>query len=436
MLNIIGLYSVCAVASAQTEKPNVIIIYTDDMGTLDAGCFGAPDLYTPNIDALAASGIKFTQFYGAPVSSASRACLMSGQYSRHNGVTGNVGKAGLPLDKETIADRMKANGYRTAICGKWHLGSDAEYAPNNRGFDYFWGFRGGCIDDYSHFIYWSGPNRHDLWENETEIYRPGTFLTAGSLEKVRTFIDDRNSRKPFFIYWAVNIPHYPLLPSEKWLDYYSGLENPRKIYAAYMSTFDDYLGELSCLLKARGLEENTIVIFQSDNGHSFENRTFGEGGYCGNYRGGKFSLFEGGIRVPAIISWPGHIPPGEVRNQMAMNIDWFPTILEYCGISIEGADIDGKSLVPLIEKETKESPHEVLHFDFKGQWAIRWGDWKLFYNVLDVSPHDKRNTIKGLFLANLKMDPTEKTDYKNQYPDIVKKMLRMRKEYEKSLEGR
>lgn len=436
VLNIIGLCSVCAIASAQTEKPNVIIIYTDDMGTLDAGCFGAPDLYTPNIDALAASGVKFTQFYGAPVSSVSRACLMSGQYSKHNGVTGNVGKTGLPLDKETIADRMRANGYRTALCGKWHLGSDTKYAPNARGFDYFWGFRGGCIDSYSHFFYWSGPNRHDLWENETEIYRPGIFFTAGSLEKVRTFIDDKSSGKPFFIYWAVNIPHYPLQPLEKWLDYYSGLENPRKMYAAYMSTFDDYLGELRCLLKARGLEENTIVIFQSDNGHSFENRTFGEGGYCGDYRGGKFSLFEGGIRVPAIISWPGHIPQGEVRNQMAMNIDWFPTILEYCGISAEGADLDGKSLVPMIAGEEKESPHNVLHFDCNRQWAVRWGDWKLFNNVVDVLPHDKKNIIEGLFLTNLKMDPTEKTDYKNQYPDIMKKMLQMRKEYEKSLKGR
>ncbi len=432
-LNLIGLCSICTIASAQTNKPNVIIIYTDDMGTLDAGCFGAPDLYTPNIDALADAGIKFTQFYGAPVSSASRACLMTGQFSKHNGLTGNANKKGLPLEKETLAERMRDNGYRTALMGKWHLGSLDEYAPNARGFDYFWGFRGGCIDDYSHFRYWSGPNEHDLWENEKEIYRPGTFLTEGSLEKVRTFIDDKSSDKPFFIYWAVNIPHYPLLPSEKWLDYYSELENPRRMYAAYISTFDDYLGELRLMLKARGLEENTIVIFQSDNGHSFETRTFGQGGYCGDYRGGKFSLFEGGIRVPAIISWPGHIPEGETRDQVAMNIDWFPTILEYCGISDENTELDGRSLVPLIASNKEKTPHDVLHFDFGKQWAVRWGDWKLFCNVVDVLPNDKRELIEGYFLANLKKDPTETIDFKDKYPEIIEKLIKMREKYIESL---
>ena len=139
------------VEAAQTTKPNVIIIYTDDHGTLDANCFGATDLCTPNIDAIAARGVRFTQFYAAPVSSASRACLLTGQYAKHAGLTGNAGWKGLPLGKETMAERMKANGYQTACIGKWHLGSWKEYTPNARGFDYFWGFLGGCIDSYSHF---------------------------------------------------------------------------------------------------------------------------------------------------------------------------------------------------------------------------------------------------------------------------------------------
>lgn len=423
------------VEAAQTTKPNVIIIYTDDHGTLDANCFGATDLCTPNIDALAARGVRFTQFYAAPVSSASRACLLTGQYAKRAGLTGNAGWKGLPLGKETMAERMRANGYQTACIGKWHLGSWKEYTPNARGFDYFWGFLGGCIDSYSHFYYWGGPNMHDLWRNGQEIYEPGKFFTAETIKEVRGFIKKRNKEKPFFLYWAVNIPHYPLQPSEKWLEYYSKLPNPRRMYAAFVSTFDDYLGELRNFLTSQGLEENTILIFQSDNGHSTEVRTFGGGGYCGDYRGGKFSLFEGGIRVPAIVSWPGHFPEGEVRDQVAMNIDWFPTIAELCSLDTKGLDLDGKSLVPLIEGNTLETPHKVLYFDFEKQWAVRCGDWKLINNVIDVLPNDKNKVLEGLYLTNLRENPTESINLKDKYPEKVKELLLLRKEYEESLSG-
>lgn len=236
---------------------------------------------------------------------------------------------------------MRDNGYRTACIGKWHLGSWKEYAPNSRGFDYFWGFLGGCIDSYSHFYYWGGPNRHDLWRNGEEIHEEGKFFAAETLREAEEFILRDGDDRPFFLYWAVNIPHYPLQPAKKWLDHYADLPAPRRMYAAFVSTFDDYLGRLRAFLRERGLEENTLVILQSDNGHSTEVRTFGGGGYCGDYRGGKFSLFEGGIRVPAIVSWPGHLPQGETRDQTAMNIDWFPTILELCGLDASGIDVDG-----------------------------------------------------------------------------------------------
>lgn len=426
----VGLLAAGA-AQAQTTRPNVIVIYTDDHGTLDVNCFGATDLHTPNMDALAASGVRFTQFYAAPVSSASRASLLTGQFTRRAGVTGNAGLKGLPPEKETIAERMRANGYRTACIGKWHLGSLPEYAPNSQGFDYFWGFLGGCIDSYSHFYYWWGPNVHDLWCDRQEIHREGRFFTEETLHEVRNFID-RDDDRPFFLYWAVNIPHYPLQPKEKWLEYYAALENPRRMYAAYVSTFDDYLGELRAFLAARGLEENTIVVFQSDNGHSTEVRTFGGGGYCGDYRGGKFSLFEGGIRVPAVISWPGHLPQNEVRAQVAMNIDWFPTLVELCGIDDAGLDVDGRSLVPLL-RDDAPSPHDVLHFDFERQWAVRAGDWKLLHDAIDVLPDDKNRTIEGLMLTNLEIDPTESRDLKEQYPEKVRELLELRRRYEASL---
>ena len=160
--------------------------------------------------------------------------------------------------------------------------------------------------------------------------------------------------------------------------------------------------ELRTFLTIQGLDENTIVIFQSDNGHSTEVRTLGGGGYCGDYRGGKFSLFEGGIRVPAIVSWIGHFPEGEVRNQIAMNVDWFPMIAELCNISTGGLELDGKNLLPLIKEGTLESPHDVLHFDFEKQWAVRYGDWKLISDAIDVLPNDKNKVLEGLYFTNLK----------------------------------
>ena len=420
--------------SAQQSKPNVIIIYTDDQGTLDARYLGTTDLCTPNLDSLAAHGVQFSQFYAAPVSSVSRACLLTGQFAKHAGLTGNAGWKGLPPEKETIAERLQANGYQTACIGKWHLGSWPEYAPNSQGFDYFWGFLGGCIDSYSHFYYWGGPNMHDLWENRREIYEPGRFFTAATLKEAIRFIENRDKERPFFLYWAVNIPHYPLQPSEKWLNYYRHLPNPRRMYAAFLSTFDDYLGELRTYLASQGLDENTIVIFQSDNGHSTEVRTFGKGGYCGEYRGGKFSMFEGGIRVPAIISWKGHLPEGEVRNQMAMCIDWLPTIADLCDISTEGMELDGKSLLPLLRDEKCASPHKVLHFDFEKQWAVRCGDWKLIHDAIDVHPNDKNKTLSGLFLSNLKEDVTEQENLKDKYPEKVDELLEYRRLYEESLQ--
>lgn len=422
------------VSYAQDDRPNVIIIYTDDHGTLDANCYGATDLYTPNIDSLAAHGVSFSRFYGAPVSSASRACLLTGQYAKRAGVTGNAGWTGIPVGKETMAERMRANGYQTACIGKWHLGSWNEYRPTQRGFDYFWGFLGGCVDSYSHYYYWWGPNVHDLYRNNTEIWQPGKFFTEGMVEEARKFITNRDKQRPFFLYWAVNIPHYPLQPKEKWIEYYSSLPNPRRMYAAFLSTFDEYLGEFRTFLRSQGLDKNTIIIFQADNGHSTEIRGMGGGGWCGDYRGGKFSLFEGGIRVPCIVSWPGHFPEGEWRDQTAMCIDWLPTLAEVCRFSVDDMEIDGNSIVSLIKDKNASSPHDVLHFDFTDQeWAVMQGDWKLLYNAIDVKPNDKNETIEGLFLSNIARNPSEQIDYQKQYPEKVKELKALRDSFVASL---
>jgi arylsulfatase A len=430
---LVGLSLAALQVYSSEKRPNVIVIYTDDHGTLDMNCFGAPDLCTPNMDSIAANGVKFTQFYGAPVSSASRASLMTGQFTLHSGVTGNCGWTGLKPEKQTIAEKMRDNGYRTACIGKWHLGSWPEYRPTNQGFEYFWGFLGGCIDSYSHFYYWGGPNMHDLWRNNTEIHEEGKFFAEETLHETERFILEGNQEQPFFVYWAVNIPHYPLQPKKKWLDYYAALPTPRRMYAAFVSTFDDYLGDLTTFLRAHKMLENTIIILQSDNGHSTEVRTFGGGGYCGNYRGAKFSLFEGGIRVPAIISWKGHIPEGETRRQLASNVDWYPTIMDYCGIDCSADDIDGHSLRQVIADDKTPTPHDVIHFDFNNQWAVRQDEWKLICNAIDVKPNDKNTTIQGLFLSNLAIDSTESVNLAEKYPEKVKQLQQLRNEYTSKL---
>ena len=417
------------VANGQNRQPNVVIIYTDDQGTLDLNCYGATDLKTPNIDALAEKGVRFTQFYAAPVSSPSRASLLTGQFTRHAGLWNNVGATTcLPVGKPTIAEQMKKNGYATGLIGKWHLGEIPEATPNARGFDYFFGHRGGCIDNYSHFYYWDGPNRHDLWRNNDEVFYYGQFFSEIAVREVKNFINDHR-KQPFFLYWAVNMPHYPVQGSPKWNEYYKNLPYPRNLYAAFVSTMDEIIGEIITYLDREGLRDNTVIIFQSDNGHSVETRNHNGGGFCGDYRGAKFSLFEGGIRVPAIISWPGHLPENQVREQMVMNIDWFPTIAELCRIDLKGLDIDGKSLLPVVMNPQAASPHEILYFDSGNQWAVRKGDWKLIGNPQDPVNPKSIAPSDSLFLCNLKMDVTESENLIKKYPQTADELIKLRNAY-------
>ncbi len=432
-----GTLFVGAVSAFADERPNVIVIYTDDQGTLDLGCYGTSDIHTPNIDAIAAKGTRFTQFYAAPVSSASRASLLTGQFCRRAGEMANSWIGGMACDKETIAERMKKGGYNTAIFGKWHVGSHPMISPNKRGFDHFFGFKGGCEDSYSHFFHWAGANFHDLWENEKEIYRNGKFLVDETFVEMKNFIDRQPADNPFFVYWAINIPHYPYQPKEKWVNYYEEnfpqMKANRKQYAAFVSTMDEVIGQMTDYLAEKGLDKNTIIIFQSDNGYSAEAPAWGGGGYRGDYRGCKFSMFEGGIRVPAIISYPGVVPEGEVRDQMAMNIDWFPTIVDLTGITDDDMDVDGKSLVPILRNKKKSSRHDVLYFDFLDQWAVRKGEWKLIYNVTDSDDGNKRPTIKGYYLTNVEKDPSERKNYADEHPEIVKELTEMREKWVASI---
>ncbi len=289
------------------KHPNVIIIYTDDQGYADLNIYGSKDLVTPNMDSLARSGTRFTQFYASSsICSPSRASLLTGRYPQRAGLEGNAGNlpgaGGMPGSQFTLAELFKSAGYATGHIGKWHMGYSEETMPNKQGFDYSFGFMGGCIDNYSHYYYWGGPNKHDLWRNGNEVYEWGKFFPDLMNSESDKFLEE-NKNNPFFLYYAISTPHYPLQPETKWLDYYENLPMPRKIYAAFISTMDDKIGALLKKVQQLGLAENTIVVFQSDQGHSTEDRGFGGGGSSGPYRGSKLSLFEGGIRIPAFISW-------------------------------------------------------------------------------------------------------------------------------------
>lgn len=424
------------VAHGRESRPNVIIIYTDDQGMADAGCYGSTDIKTPGIDRLAATGLRFTQFYApAPVCSPSRAGLLTGRYPLSAGVPGNVsstrGEAGMPPDRVTIAEMLKGAGYTTAHIGKWHLGYTPETMPNGQGFDYSFGHMGGCIDNYSHFFYWSGPNVHDLYRNGVEVHHDGEYFPDLMVKEAGDFMTAHRDT-PFFIYFAMNAPHYPYQGEPEWLEQYSAaaMAYPRNLYGAFLSSADARIGALVDHVEALGLAEDTIIIFQSDHGHSVEERAHFGGGSAGSLRGAKFSMFEGGIRVPAIIRWPGKIEGGAVRGQLGHGCDWLPTIAELCGAPLPESPLDGKSLAGVIASADAPTPHQALHWltgtGAQAQWAVREGDWKLIGNPQDPTL-PKGESLPPFYLVNLAEDPNERENRTDSDPDQVARLAELHK---------
>ncbi len=429
---------------AEARKPNVVVIYTDDQGSIDVNAYGAKDLVTPAMDSLCRDGVRFTQFYAAAaVCSPSRAALLTGRVPVRAGVPGNVsshpgGRGALPADQVTMAEMFKAAGYATAHIGKWHLGFTPPTMPNGQGFDYSFGHMGGCIDNYSHFFYWVPPNRHDLYQNGKEVWRTGEYFPTLMVEEAAKFME-ANREKPFFMYWAINLPHYPLQGTEKWRRRYAHIKDEKRHkYAAFMSTMDEAIGDLLEEIDSLGLRDDTIVVFQSDHGHSVEERTFSGGGNSGPYRGAKFSLFEGGIRVPAMIRWPGRIPAGEVRDQFAVSVDWLPTLAEYANVPLPKRKLDGKSLAKVIHLGRAQSPHTEFHWMSTGsnpQWAVREGDWKLIGNPRDPTRKSPLGKDDKLFLVNLSLDVGEQKNLRYTHPDELKRLKSIHDRWVKDLRG-
>jgi len=451
------LSTVPSSAGESANRPNVVILLTDDQGTLDANCYGSTDLITPNMDKLAAGGIRFTQAYAHTVCCPARAALFTGRHPQRGGVRNwtqgdrhgsDERNLQMAAGELTLAEVLKSAGYRTALFGKWHLGARVGNGPLDQGFETYFGHLGGFIDNYRHYFL-HGRGYHDLYDGNEEIFRPEEYYPDMLIERAVKFID-ANKAAPFFMTVAFNLPHYPEQPIGKFKEAYADMPMPRQSYARVISSVDEHIGRVLDALESNGLRENTIVILMSDNGHSAEDSAgiavdnhssgyprghyylaHGGGGNTGKWIGQKNTFLEGGIRVPAMISYPSKLPKGQVRDQIVTIMDWFPTVLELCGIRQEASapKLDGHSLVSIIAEPEAASAHEVLHFAWANKWAVRRGDWKL------ISNFDAKKKSQILSLHNLAESKPEVKDYAMERLEIVKELAALHEAWEKDLES-
>lgn len=402
---------------AQVERPNIIYIMADDLGYADLSCYGRKDYQTPHLDKLASGGMKFLNAYAAAsLCTPTRTAFMTGRYPARTPVglmeplrwKHKDSIIGLTPEYTSIATLLKRNGYETYLVGKWHLGYDLKYSPNKNGFDYFFGFNSGGIDYISH----TNPKGHsDLYENETPVKKEG-YLTDIWADKAIEIITGNHTR-PFFLSVMFNAPHWPWqAPGDKpypdTMNWHAG--GSKEKYAAMINSLDEAVGKIMKALDDHQLANRTLVIFTSDNGGE-------EFSDMGIYAGMKEELWEGGIKEPAFVRWPGVIAAGSSTRQLAITMDWTATILAAAATKPDPAfPLDGVNLLPVI-KGGKEVIGRTFYwrlFQEKKQKAIRDGDWKYLQNE------------KGEFLFNLEKDPGEKKDLKKNYPP---KFIQLKKKY-------
>ena len=435
------------------SRPNFIVIFVDDLGYGDLGSYGHPTIKTPTLDRLSYEGQKWTQFYSASsVCTPSRAALLTGRLPIRNGMIGSKTRVffpdsqyGIPDSEITIAEKLKENGYKNAIIGKWHLGHKKEYLPLQHGFDYYFGIPySNDMDPINGVTCCPGPRywqqyekkRPDssnynvpLIENNNIIERPAdqTTITKRYSDKAVEFIRD-NKKNNFFLYLAHNLPHTPLYASDE----FTG-KSKRGLYGDVVEEIDHGIGRIIDELERNNLDRNTIVIFTSDNGPwlSYGNHS----GSSGIYREGKGTTWEGGVRVPSIIKFPNGLKPSEI-DEPIMAIDWMPTFANITRSKLSQNKIDGKDIWPLLSGEVNQSPHEKLYFYYRVNelHSIRMNDWKIQFSRTYRSLNGKdggkdgipvkyeMNLIDKNELYNLKDDPQERIDVYDKFPEIAKKM--------------
>ena len=384
-------------AFAADRPPNLIVIMTDDQGYADVGFNGCKDIPTPNLDSIAANGVRFTSGYVTySVCSPSRAGMLTGRYQQRFGHERNPRfqpdnpRSGLPLSETTLADSLGKVGYKSGIIGKWHLGAHPDFHPLKRGFNEFFGMLGGghrYLPEELIFKETSqAKNEEDsyrLWIlRNHEPVRTTNYLTDEFSDEAVRFVA-RHKSEPFFLYLAYNAPHTPMQATEKYLSRFPDIENPkRRTYAAMVSAVDDGVGRLLAELRKQGLEENTLVVFLSDNGGPTQDNA------ANNHplRGAKGSSWEGGWRVPFAMQWPGHLPKGKVYDQPVVSLDIFATIAAQAKVPANAnRPLDGVDLLPYLTGKKKDAPHEAIFlrmFD-KGAFAVRSGDHKLVIHGRD-----------------------------------------------------
>ena len=431
-VSLLGLTALTQAQAQPKEKPNIIVIFADDLGYGDLSCYAHPTIYTPNLDQMALEGIRFTQFYNAAcVCTPSRAGLLTGRLPIRSGMagsetSGNVlypgSTGGLPEYEITIAEALKNVNYQTAIIGKWHLGHSSQYLPLNQGFDYFFGIP--YSNDMTPPRYKDAPEL-PLFENENVIESGPDqhLLTRRYTEKAIDFIE-RNQDQPFFLYYANNFPHTPLSASEDFL----GISK-RGLYGDVVEELDWSVGEILKTLKKAGLTEKTLVIFTSDNGPWLLRKE--DGGSAGLLRDGKGSTCEGGFRVPAIAWWPGTIKPGQTSPAVATTMDLFPTFVKLAGASMPDDRIfDGNDIFPVLCGEQIEIENKIVFFYFKDEiYAIRKGSWKAHFITKPSYSKVEPEFHEPPLLYNIEHDPSEKYDLGKNYPDIIKEIKDLKEKH-------
>ncbi len=449
---ILAVLLAVACSAPETEKfepPNVVVFVADDLGYNDLGAFGSQVIETPHIDELARGGVRLTDGYvSAAVCSPSRAGLYTGRYQPRFGyefnTSGRDTEVGLPTDQRTLADMLKSAGYATGLIGKWHLGKSEQHHPLNRGFDEYFGHLSGgstYIDSRLEGVQsWPTRNAPTARPDASAIYdgfekvNVSRYLTDVFAEKAVDFIR-RHKDERFFLMLAPNAPHTPLQATAKYAERYSHVEEAgRRIFAAMVSSVDDYVGNVVAELRAHGLDQNTLIVFFSDNGCV----KYLSQDVCSNdpLSGSKRFHLEGGIRVPFIFNWPAVLPAGSVYEQPVISLDLFDTLAAAAG-SEETAE-DSVNLLPHLRGEESDPPHEFLFWRSKPNMAVRWGNWKLWkVNKSDQSFDDM--TLGGrrlpqvdypgdsplgqmTVLYDLSQDIGEQRNLAEGHPDIVERL--------------
>ncbi|MQA02421.1 MAG: sulfatase-like hydrolase/transferase [Streptosporangiales bacterium] len=439
-------------------RPNLVVFVSDDQGYEDLSCMGSTDVRTPHLDALAASGALLTDWYAnSPVCTPSRASLLTGRYPGNAGVrsilSGFRTTPGLRTEVPTLSSVLRAAGYRTGWFGKWHLGAAPGFRPQDHGFEDTFGFHAGSVDYYSH-IYYGGDKReivvngrrtrgtpvHDLWRGGEEVYRDGRYLTELIGDHTVDFVractsDDR----PFLLYVPFNAPHYPMHAPQLYKDRFPDLPPERQIMTAMISAMDDAVGRVLAELDRQHVRDDTMCLFMSDNGPSREVRNWLDGsqqpyygGSAGTLKGHKFSLFEGGIRVPGIVSWPGRIPAGQVVSEPAAAIDLYPTFLNAAGIEPPDGHVDGVDIMGMLTAG-EPSPHDALMWEQGDQTAVRRGRWKLVLNGRLVEREEPQDEV---FLADLTADNGERVNLAHSHPETVDELRHLAETWRDGIEER